>query len=120
MELQTKKYYIAMYDKAVKERECKLWGIQNNFNYFFSVDIDEYMVVAKPGVSIVDSFENFISHFSSCASQIKSILFNFSFLSLVKLALLLRCLPTQFFNLFSYPGSYCADGTTQCSFSCRN
>ena len=55
------KYYIAMYDKAVKERECKLWGIQNNFNYFFSVDIDEYMVVAKPGVSIVDSFENFIS-----------------------------------------------------------
>ena len=50
----------AMERKSVLERECKLWGIENGFSYFFSIDLDEYITPTQAGITAVDSFDKFV------------------------------------------------------------
>jgi hypothetical protein len=47
----------AMAVKAMLETECKLKAIEWGYQYFLSVDIDEYVIPAKSGVTFVDEFE---------------------------------------------------------------
>lgn len=44
----------AMTVKALLERECKLQAIAWGYKYHISLDIDEYVVPVKPGVTLVD------------------------------------------------------------------
>ena len=47
----------AMAMKAILETGCKLKAIEMGFEYFVSVDLDEYVVPNEPGVTFVDELE---------------------------------------------------------------
>ena len=54
---RTDPYMKAMVSKALMERECKRWGIENGYHYFLSVDMDEYVMPLVPRITLVDAFE---------------------------------------------------------------
>jgi hypothetical protein len=43
--------------KSLLERECKLFAIRNGYDYFISLDIDEYIVPKNPLSTIVDELD---------------------------------------------------------------
>ena len=47
--------------KALAEMNCKEWGSERGFNYFMSVDLDEYAVSSRADESVVDALERFFS-----------------------------------------------------------
>ena len=57
---KTPKFQLAMVTKALMERDCKIWGIEHGYNYFFSLDIDEYVIPTTPLYSLVDQFDEYV------------------------------------------------------------
>lgn len=51
----------AMTIKALLERECKLQAIKWGYSYFVSLDIDEYLLPHKTGVTIVDELHRWFN-----------------------------------------------------------
>lgn len=45
----------AMTVKALLESNCKHWAIQNGYDFYVSLDLDEYLIPTEEGVSIVDA-----------------------------------------------------------------
>ena len=43
--------------KAILESECKLKAIEWGYDYYLSVDLDEYVVPTAPGETFVDEVE---------------------------------------------------------------
>jgi hypothetical protein len=41
----------------ITDRACKQYAIDHQINYFFSVDIDEYLMSYWKGLTLVDAFE---------------------------------------------------------------
>jgi hypothetical protein len=50
----------AMNKKMLMEFECKQWAIENNYTYFVSLDMDEYVIPRIPKTTIVDAMEKFL------------------------------------------------------------
>ncbi len=42
-------------------QHCKEWGQANGYSYFFSVDIDEYLMPVDKGVTLMDAFHSYVS-----------------------------------------------------------
>ena len=43
--------------KAILETQCKLQAIEWGYDYYLSVDLDEYVIPTEPGVTFVDELE---------------------------------------------------------------
>ncbi len=43
--------------KILTEVYCKQYGVNMGFEYFFSVDVDEYIIPLAPKTTLVDAFE---------------------------------------------------------------
>lgn len=43
--------------KAILETECKFQALKWGYEYYASLDLDEYVVPSEPGVSFVDELE---------------------------------------------------------------
>jgi hypothetical protein len=54
-----KKFMANMVMKVMQELHCKAWASEQGFNYFVSVDLDEYIVPQRPGITAVDELEHF-------------------------------------------------------------
>jgi len=50
-----------MQGKAHLEKHCKEWGQANGYSYFFSVDIDEYLMPVDKGVTLMDAFHDYVT-----------------------------------------------------------
>lgn len=48
-----------MQGKAHLEKLCRKWGQANGFSYFFSVDIDEYLMPMEAGITVVDAMHEY-------------------------------------------------------------
>jgi hypothetical protein len=52
--LRTHHFWATMAAKSLMETQCKLQAIEWGYQYFVSLDIDEYLFPLEPGVSVVD------------------------------------------------------------------
>ena len=43
-------------------QHCKQWGQANGFSYFFSVDIDEYLMPIESGITLMDAFHDHVTN----------------------------------------------------------
>ena len=62
--LRNKAFKTSMGLKALLETQCKLEAIKLGYDYYFSLDLDEFVVPKLPGVTIVDAvrFSNVLLH----------------------------------------------------------
>lgn len=52
--LKKNPFEVAMNMKALLERDCRLQALQWGYDFFYSLDIDEYAIPSRPNISIVD------------------------------------------------------------------
>jgi hypothetical protein len=51
-------FKLAMATKALLETDCKLEAIRLGYDYQMSLDLDEYVIPDRPGVTVVDEVNN--------------------------------------------------------------
>lgn len=56
------KFKLAMAEKSLLETECKLKAMEWGYDYFISLDLDEYLIPLTPGVSAVDEMDRFFTN----------------------------------------------------------
>ena len=59
--------------KKSAESDCKRTAMKNGYDYFFSLDIDEYLIPDAEGVTIVDEMERFYNNsgrFIDCVTKL--------------------------------------------------
>lgn len=54
-DLKNKAFKTSMGLKALLETECKLEAIKLGYDYYFSLDLDEFVVPRQPGITVVDA-----------------------------------------------------------------
>jgi hypothetical protein len=42
-------------------KHCKQWGQDNGYSYFFSVDVDEYLMPVDAGVTLMDAYHDHVT-----------------------------------------------------------
>jgi hypothetical protein len=60
-DLRSKHFRAAMAAKSLMETQCKLQAIEWGYQYFVSLDIDEYLFPLEPGVSVVDELHRVLA-----------------------------------------------------------
>ena len=85
----------AMAVKAILESECKLKAIEWGYDYYLSVDLDEYVVPSAPGETFIDEVERWTN---STGRQVYHIVFTFLNFDLTHM---------HFYSSFSFIQVYC-------------
>jgi len=66
------------HDKAMFDKQCKSWAQEKGYDYYFNMDIDEYIVPIESGITVMDAFDSHILDFSQSVVDIPKLNFQSS------------------------------------------